>query len=107
MRKTIFAGVVIGTSMALAACSGGPVAPSVSLAPAALAVARFTVLGLRPDGRGNFWCAVSSLALTETGGRSGAWVTGLQFHLVDGSFPVHKRVGAGATSELVDPPDAY
>ena len=63
---------------------------------------------------GSFWCAVPSLVLTETGGTSGAWVTGLQFHLntanpVDGTLPgggsqpVHKRVEAGATSELVAP----
>lgn len=116
--------------MLASACSGSnpsPSAPSTpSVAPvspaspsaAVLAVARFTVVDtINNSGTGtHFNCVVPSLVLTETGGTSGAFVTGLQFHLntanpADGylgsGFPVHKRVDAGATSEIVDPPGVY
>ena len=93
--------------------SAAPVSPA-SPSAAVLAVARFTVVAINNSGTGtHFNCAVPSLVLTETGGTSGALVTGLQFHLntanpADGylgsGFPVHKRVDAGATSEIVDPP---
>jgi hypothetical protein len=120
-------GCVVLLVISASACSGSrTTAPTPSAAPvspaspstAVLAVARFTVVGtVNNSGTGTYFsCVVPSLVLTETGGTSGALVTGLQFHLntanpangyLGGGFPLHKRVDAGATSEIVDPPGVY
>jgi hypothetical protein len=47
----------------------------------------------------NRGCVVPTLVLTETSGTSGAYL--------GRAFPVHKRVDVGATTEIVDPPNAY
>ena len=58
---------------------------------------------------------MSSLVLTETSRTSGAWVTGLEFHLNTDNpahgnrpvIPVRTRVEAGAAIELAGPPSPY
>ena len=89
---------------------GGPPAPSSGPPVASLAVDAFTVIGSRTEDWFEFQPA---LRLTETSGKSGAWVTSMNFHLDDigpaGSvpaWPVHKRVNAGATRDMIDP-DVY
>jgi hypothetical protein len=77
---------------------------------ASLAVEAFTVIGSR---NGEWFEFQPALRLTETSGKSGAWVTSLNFHLDDigpaggvPGWPVHKRVDAGATRDMIDP-DVY
>jgi hypothetical protein len=111
---------LIGCALLAAACSGMPIAPSAPAtsvsgpaAPspgppvASLAVDAFTVIGSRKDDWFEFQPA---LRLIETSGKSGAWVTAINFHLDDigaaGSvppWPVHKRMNAGATRDMIDP----
>ena len=77
---------------------------------ASLAVEAFTVIVSR---NGEWFELQPALRLTETSGKSGAWVTSMNFQLDEigpaGAVPpwqVKKRVDAGATRDMIDP-DVY
>ena len=119
---------LIACALLVTACSGmpsapsapatsvaGPPAPSPGRPVASLAVEAFTVIGSRHfDSYNGEWFEFQpALRLTETSGKSGAWVTSMNFHLDDigpaGAVPpwqVTKRVDAGATRDMIDP-DVY
>ena len=114
---------LIACALLVTACSGmpsapsapatsvaGPPAPSPGRPVASLAVEAFTVIGSR---NGEWFEFQPALRLTETSGKSGAWVTSMNFHLDDigpaGAVPpwqIKKRVDAGATRDMIDP-DVY
>jgi hypothetical protein len=89
----------IGAVSAIASFAADPV-PSV----AALEVSAFTVSRWS---NGDTFDFGPTLRLTETSGKSGAWVTSLEFHLDDMGpagnvpvWPVRKRVDAGTTRKI-------
>jgi hypothetical protein len=119
---------LIACALLVTACSGmpsapsapatsvaGPAVPSPGPPVASLAVEAFTVIGSRHDDslNGEWFEFQPALRLSETSGKSGAWVTSINFHLDDigpaGAVPpwgVKKRVDAGATRDMIGP-DVY
>jgi hypothetical protein len=108
MRYCLVAFALFATACSGAPIASSPLAPILSPAPgpsvAALEVSAFTVSRWGNGGTFDFG---PTLRLTETSGKSGAWVISLEFHLDDigaaGNVPawsVRKRVDAGMTREI-------